>query len=268
MGIEKPAADAAAKSLVLGIPVSLGGMGEVAGLMSAKSPQTAMLVTFVNPLACKLAKLHSDYTDLLAAFDRVACDGIGMIKAAHASGLDGLKREAFDFTSKADEVFRWALANGASIGLVGGKPGVALEAGRLLREKYPGLAIDGCYSGYGQDPEDALVAFTSVGTDVVICGMGAPLQERFLVRLTARNWHGAGFTCGGFFDQLRDKEDYYPAWVDRRNLRFLYRLAKEPRRLWRRYLVEYLVFLRAYAKLRWSMVKARLHGKPPGDQNA
>ena len=82
--------------------------------------------------------------------------------------------------------------------------------------------------------------------------MGAPRQERFLLNLRESGWRGAGFTCGGFFDQVSGNGDYYPAWIDRLNLRFLYRLVREPRRLWRRYLVDYQVFLRLYMKQAWS----------------
>jgi N-acetylglucosaminyldiphosphoundecaprenol N-acetyl-beta-D-mannosaminyltransferase len=88
--------------------------------------------------------------------------------------------------------------------------------------------------------------------------MGAPLQERFLLQLADDGWHGIGFTCGGFLDQLIDGKNYYPAWADRLNIRFLYRLAKEPRRLWRRYLVDYQVFIRRYSHLQWTRFKSKL----------
>jgi N-acetylglucosaminyldiphosphoundecaprenol N-acetyl-beta-D-mannosaminyltransferase len=84
--------------------------------------------------------------------------------------------------------------------------------------------------------------------------MGAPLQERFLSQLAANGWTGIGLTCGGFLDQVVQGSDYYPGWVDRLNIRFLYRLGKEPRRLWRRYLVDYQVFMRLYLKLRWQQI--------------
>ena len=78
--------------------------------------------------------------------------------------------------------------------------------------------------------------------------MGAPRQEQFLINLKNAGWTGIGFTCGGFFDQIVDRVDYYPGWVDKMNLRFLYRLLKEPRRLWRRYLIDYQVFMKRFLK--------------------
>jgi len=79
--------------------------------------------------------------------------------------------------------------------------------------------------------------------DIVIAGMGGVKQEKFLLDLVARGWRGVGFTCGGYLDQLAKRYHYYPRWVDRYNLRFAYRLWQEPSRLWRRYLLEYPLFL-------------------------
>ncbi len=246
------------KISVLGIPVSPIGIGPVHDRFSAKDPHRCLLITFVNPVACALSLEHPDYVGTLAELDIIACDGIGMVKAAHASGLKKVRRESFDFTSLAGEVFSAAVLNGHSISLVGGKPGVSEQAARMLREKYRGLQITACYSGYGQDPDDATEFISGNPPDLVICGMGAPLQEEFLLRLVATGWRGIGFTCGGFLDQVSAGTTYYPVWIDRLNLRFLYRLFKEPRRLWRRYLVDYQVFLKRYSELQWSRLKAKL----------
>ncbi|MGE3623585.1 MAG: WecB/TagA/CpsF family glycosyltransferase, partial [Bdellovibrionales bacterium] len=54
---------------------------------------------------------------------------------------------------------------------------------------------------------------------------------------------GLAITCGGFFDQYLEGDKYYPDWVDTWNLRFAWRLYKEPRRLWKRYLIDYQFFI-------------------------
>lgn len=69
--------------------------------------------------------------------------------------------------------------------------------------------------------------------------------------MKAQGWRGWGFTCGGFLDQLGSGLYYYPQWVDQMNLRFAYRLLKEPRRLWRRYFFE-------YSRFAWLVVAAKL----------
>ncbi len=231
------------KSNVLGIPVSRTGVGDVEVLFSQKEPGKRLILTFVNPLACSLATKHDDYTGLLERFDIVGCDGIGMAKAAQISGLTGLKRESPDFSSLMGPVFKWASSNQRTIGFVGGKSGVSEKAASIIQQEFANLKIDACFTGYKNDPEKALQYFTENQTDLVICGMGAPLQERFIIKLVSNGWYGIGMTCGGFLDQTSLNVAYYPLWVDRLNIRFLYRLVKEPRRLWRRYLVDYQIFL-------------------------
>jgi len=250
--------------MVLGIPVSHSGVGDVPRFCTAKPADNSLLVTFVNPLACALAKKHDDYIKLLESFDIVACDGIGMVKAANACGLKSVRRESFDYTSLAGAVFHWAAQSGQRLGLVGGKSGITDQAAVILRSKFPDLRIVACFSGYGEGPDDAREFFLQDNTDLVICGMGAPLQERFLAQLTKDGWNGVGFTCGGFLDQLITGDSYYPVWVDRLNIRFMYRLLREPRRLWRRYLVDYQVFLKGFIHLQLKRLKSWLGvGKHP-----
>lgn len=123
--------------------------------------------------------------------------------------------------------------------LIGGTRGVAMRAGARLAEAIPGLRLARAMDGFCSFPEyETEVRLAK--PDIVICGMGAPRQEALLLRLKqARAWHGVGFTCGGYFDQLQRRLCYYPSAVDRFNLRWLYRLVMEPRRLVRRYMLEY-----------------------------
>lgn len=243
---------------MLGIPVSPEGVGNVHSLFYKKAISKALIITFVNPHACFLDSKNPGYTDMLELFDIVACDGIGMVKVARTSGCVNLHRESFDFTSLAGDVLQAAVSYGWSVGLVGGKPGVTKDAARMLTDKYPGLEVVGNFSGYGAEPEVARKFFTDNKVQLVICGMGAPLQEKFLTELVLNGWSGMGFTCGGFLDQTINWKGSYPGWIDRNDLRFLYRLIKEPRRLWRRYLIEYQVFLYRFGCLRWNQLKSKL----------
>jgi N-acetylglucosaminyldiphosphoundecaprenol N-acetyl-beta-D-mannosaminyltransferase len=248
----------ASKTAVLGIPVSSAGVGDIEQLLHERKAGESLTITFVNPLACSLDEQHPDYTTLLKDFDIVTCDGIGMVKAAQSSGLTDVKRESFDYTSLAESVFAWAEKNEVEIGLVGGEADVTQKAATVLRGKFPELKIAACFSGFIPDPDLATEFFTENQTELVICGMGSPLQERFILNLVKGGWSGIGFTCGGFLDQVIVGEAYYPHLVDRLNIRFLYRLFKEPRRLWRRYLVEYQVFLKRYGRLQWNLLKAKM----------
>ena len=205
------------------------------------SPDTGALVTFVNPGTAKLAWSRTGYARNLHAFTLVLPDGIGMCVAMRL--LHGLRasRISFDMTSLAPAVCDYACQAGLSVVLVGGGPGIAERAGARLAEHFPGLRIAGCFDGYGA-VDDTIGKIAALEPNIVICGMGAGHQEAFLLRMRGSGWRGWGFTCGGFFDQLQAGLNYYPGWVDRSNLRWAYRLAREPRRLWRRYLLDYVAF--------------------------
>lgn len=63
-----------------------------------------------------------------------------------------------------------------------------------------------------------------------------------MLKVKEAGFKGIGFTCGGFIHQTAKNEiDYYPAWVNRMNVRFIYRMYKEPHTR-KRYLQAALVF--------------------------
>ncbi len=200
-----------------------------------------VLVTFANPGVVPLARRSASFRRSLREFDLVLPDGIGLCMAMR--WLHGLpaKRVSFDTTSLAPALFVRARFRGLRIVLVGGVPGVAEQARAQIAAHFPGIQIIAAYDGYG----DMAVKASSVGElrpDVVICGMGSIRQEAFLLELKHQGWRGWGFTCGGYLDQLIDGIAYYPRWIDATNLRWAYRLLREPGRLWRRYLVDYMHF--------------------------
>lgn len=202
----------------------------------------ATFVTFVNPHAWTLRRQVADYVDLLRGMDLVLADGIGVAKAAGWATGRVVPRMSFDTSSLFSPVLGRLEALHGALYVVGAKPGVAERAVARMRGAFPGIDYRGVRDGFV--PTDrAIEDILAARPHMVLCGMGAPHQERFLTRLRAAGFRGIAFTCGGFLDQLAEAERYYPALVDRLDLRWAWRLAREPRRLWRRYLIEYRPFL-------------------------
>jgi N-acetylglucosaminyldiphosphoundecaprenol N-acetyl-beta-D-mannosaminyltransferase len=210
-------------------------------LLDVLSQKRAALFTFVNPASLATLKRDSQYQYLLDEFDVVLPDGIGMCWAIRRLHGFPAARVSFDSTSLAPFVFRHACGNGLTVALVGGRPGVAERAAHQLSNAFPGLAIAATLDGYG-DHASKIRVLNALSPSVVVCGMGAGAQERFLISLAQSGWAGAGFTCGGYLDQLANGLHYYPRWVDAANLRAAYRLFKEPRRLTQRYIADYTYF--------------------------
>lgn len=232
------------RASVLGLPAVLAcDANDVVQFVEQRMQEHApLLATFVNPASVSVAAANAAYRLNLFDFDLVLPDGIGFAKAAQWLYGRPAARVSFDSTSLAVPVLATAVQQRSSVALVGGGPGVALAAKGRLLDCFPTLRVIDALDGYGD--MDSKAEYVAQRTpDVVICGMGAGPQEDFLLRLRARGWKGCGFTCGGYLDQLSCGFQYYPGMVDRLQLRWAYRLWREPRRLWRRYAIQYPLFL-------------------------
>lgn len=200
------------------------------------------ITTFLNPYSYLVA---SKSLDIYQQFDRIYCDGILLVKFLRLVGLK-VERRSFDMTSLAPLVFEQAIARKLSICLVGGEAGVAEKAKGQFIKTYPGLNICSAYSGFFSSEEHRSSLITNIcsdSPDIVIVGMGAGIQERFILDLVTSGWSGYGFTCGGFFHQtVKRGVRYYPEILNRYNLRWIYRIYDEPA-LFRRYVLDYPKFV-------------------------
>jgi len=234
------------RTLTLGVVVDAACdlQGVVALIASSLLRRTPLLMTFVNPSSRSVAQAQSQFCNQLERFDAVLPDGIGMSVAVRWLHRLPATRISFDMTSLAPEVMALADRGACDVVLVGGVPGCAERAASRLTEVFPKLRIAGAFDGYG-DVESRATQIAALNPHIVVCGMGAGVQEAMLLALARTGWNGCGFTCGGYLDQLAEGPRYYPQWIDRTHLRWAYRLAREPRRLWRRYLLSYPPFFAA-----------------------
>jgi N-acetylglucosaminyldiphosphoundecaprenol N-acetyl-beta-D-mannosaminyltransferase len=210
------------------------------------APHRGGLVTFMNPYSWLANRARGDPD--LEAFT-IYADGILLVWLYNLCLGAGIRRAAFDFSSVAAPVFGDAEVSGRTVFLIGGPPGIAEAAAEVIRRRHPTLAIAGTRSGFFADAAARDAALRDAArADIVIAGMGAPAQEAFIAEMWRRGYRGTGYTCGGFLEQIAGTDgDYFPRWSDRWHLRWLYRLYREPRRLWKRYLLDYPKFLVAFS---------------------
>jgi len=196
------------------------------------------LYTFINPYSYFLLK---DELDTLNRFDRIYVDGISLVVLFKIFKVH-VTRVSFDMTSIARGVFQDAILHNKSIYFIGTKAGVIDHAVENILKDYPVLNILGFRHGYfdsKQDRADFLKQLIDIKPDIVVVGMGTPLQEEFLIELKDEGWNGTGFTCGGFLHQTaKNGTQYYPDLINKLNLRWLYRIFDEPA-LFFRYLKYY-----------------------------
>ncbi len=126
--------------------------------------------------------------------------------------------------------------------LYGGKPGVAQELQAALTRKFPGLQIVGTYTPpfrplSPEEEDDLRCQLQACQADVLWCGLSTPKQERFMAAYCQRMPVKLMVGVGAAFDLLSGNLSEAPDWMKNAGLQWLYRLMKEPGRLWRRYLL-------------------------------
>ncbi len=130
------------------------------------------------------------------------------------------------------------MLHGARVAVVGGRADTMADRRAALEQLLaPDSRVVLVADGYDGLPglEEFTGELAASEANVVIVGLGAGLQERYAATAKRSFAHGGlALTCGGFLDQLLTT-GYYPRWAYPLRLNWLVRLAREPRRLWRRY---------------------------------
>ena len=198
--------------------------------------------TYLNPVSYLTAL---DNKELFGKMDGIFADGGLLVKAIKLVYGKQVTRRSFDMTSMAPELFSYAEENGKTIYFVASKQKQVEKAMEIFRERYPKVKFAGYRNGYFTSEQEMDVEAKHIAElhpDFLIVGMGALMQEKFLLKVKNAGYQGVGFTCGGFIHQTSENEiDYYPAWVDKTNLRFVYRMWKEPHTR-KRYVMAGLLF--------------------------
>lgn len=198
--------------------------------------------TFLNPYSYLQLRKHPE---LLKEMDSIFIDGEWLCKFLRWFKVANPKRKSFDMTSIAPMVFDDAEKSRLKIAIIGSNSLEIESAKSNLKSKWSKLELVYTRNGYfysEQEKIDVIEQINEKNPNLVIVGMGAVLQEEFLVMLKKSKWRGLGYTCGGFFHQTSTTLQYYPKIFDQLNIRWVYRLMKEPK-LIKRYFLMYPIFV-------------------------
>ena len=146
-----------------------------------------------------------------------------------------------------------AAARGYSSFFYGGRPGVAERLAARLAGAFPGLKIAGTYAPpfrelSAQEDENVVQLISAAQPDLVWVGLGTPKQELWMAAHAHRIDAGVLIGVGAAFDIHAGLTRQAPRWLQRSGLEWAFRLAQEPRRLWRRYLYNNPRFLAGVAR--------------------
>ena len=191
---------------------------------------------------CRHARRDPAVRTLVQGATLVVPDGMPLIWAARLRGIPLAERVAG--SSLIFSLSSAAAAAGLSIYLLGGDPGVPDLAGTELIRRYPGLRVAGTDAPpVGFDESSEAVALIrkrlcEALPNIVYVGLGFPKQERLIAELTSA-LPGTWFMgCGAAIPFAAGTLPRAPAWMQGSGLEWMFRLIKEPRRLFRMYIVD------------------------------
>jgi N-acetylglucosaminyldiphosphoundecaprenol N-acetyl-beta-D-mannosaminyltransferase len=231
------------KIQVLGVPVDNISMEQAIGeILACLSRYSLTRISFVNVDCVNIAQRHSEYLSCLRDCHWVLADGIGL-----KLGCNLLRTPISQNVNGTDLLPRLCeklAARQGSIYLLGGQPGVAENVARWMQNTYPGLIVSGTQHGYYEADETAQVKarIRAAHADVLLVAMGAPKQELWIRDHAAETGVKVALGVGGLFDFYGGRIDRAPVWMREIGMEWLFRLGKEPRRMWKRYLVGNAIF--------------------------
>lgn len=221
--------------------VTLGGAVDQV-LAAARARTTGLVVT---PNVDQIVKFDRDPA-MHQAYKRalhVYADGMPLVWISRFLGAEGL-HERITGSDLVPAVCAGAAREGASVYFFGGDIGVAQLAGDRMRQRFPGLLVAGCSCppfGFERDAQISAQLVNDInrsGADIVFLGVGAPKQEKWGDFHADKLRVGPMLCVGAALSFAAGLVERAPAVVQRSGLEWAWRLALEPRRLWRRYLVD------------------------------
>jgi N-acetylglucosaminyldiphosphoundecaprenol N-acetyl-beta-D-mannosaminyltransferase len=143
-----------------------------------------------------------------------------------------------------------AAQKGYSIFLLGAAPGVAQKAAVNLVKANEGLKVAGVYSpplGFENDPvelDKINKMLRNSKADMLFVGMGVPKQDRFIYENMHIYQIPMSFSIGGTIDFIAGKQKRAPKWISSIGFEWFYRLLHDPKRMFKRYIIDDRKFFR------------------------
>ncbi|HUY82822.1 MAG TPA: WecB/TagA/CpsF family glycosyltransferase [Acidobacteriaceae bacterium] len=248
-----------------GIPIDRVTLDEAAAWVISKLKARAggapLLIMGPNAQLITLAARNPRFAEALRSAKLSVPDGISVVLASRWLGQPVPER-----VTGGDLMERLCIESarhGLSVFLLGGLPGAAERTARKFEERYPGFRTAGVCCppvGFERDPgecERIRQQIAEAKPDLLCVALGAPKQEIWMLENCASLPVGAAISVGAALDTQAGLRKRAPKWTHRIGLEWLYRLVREPRRLWRRYLIGNTEFLVLVGREWWQQRRQR-----------
>ena len=250
------------KQDVVGTGISLMSFDELAPAFESRPTDRATVVTITNVHAVMSARRDSELRAALDIADITTPDGMPIAWALRSMGnpdqerLYGAKVTATTLQAGLERGWRHYFYGSTDETLA------ALQD--ELRTAYPGIEIAGAMSppfrALTPEEDDEIAAeIMETNPDFVWVGLGMPKQEKWMAANRLRYPGVVVVGIGAAFDFIAGTKAEAPGWMQRAGLEWMFRLASEPRRLWRRYIFNNPGYLLLWGKqlLGWKLSKRR-----------
>lgn len=178
--------------------------------------------------------------------DLVSADGVPIVWASRLLGARLPERVAgIDLFERLVQV---ADQDGSSVYFLGATDVVVRDVVAVFRARHPGLRVAGYRNGYWTDDAEIVRAVRTARPDYLFLAIPSPRKELWLSRHLRELGVPFAMGVGGSFDVVAGKVRRAPRWMQRAGLEWAWRLAQEPRRMWRRYLFSNAAFIRSLAR--------------------
>jgi N-acetylglucosaminyldiphosphoundecaprenol N-acetyl-beta-D-mannosaminyltransferase len=150
-----------------------------------------------------------------------------------------------------EALMRRAGDRGWRVFLLGAQEEVVSKVAATYQHKYPRLVLAGYRNGYWKgELEEAQVVeqIRDARPDLLFVAISSPKKEQFLGRYQAEMKIPFAMGVGGTFDVAIGHVRRAPVWMQKSGLEWFYRFLQEPRRMFRRYFIEDMAFLRLFIK--------------------
>ena len=238
---------------ICGIKIDNVSLDEAVRAISAivQSRKPSYIVT---PNVDHIVKLQKDpeFRDIYSNAALVLPDGMPLLWAAKFLGT--LLKEKISGSDLFPRLCEAAAEKGYKVFFLGGREGAAARSAEVLKAEYQKLNVAGTYCppfGFEQNEaeNDKIVQMIKTASpDVLFVGLGAPKQEKWIYKYKDRYQAPLSIGIGASFEFMAGMVRRAPIWMQKSGLEWFWRLMMEPTRLWKRYLIDDMLFFRLILK--------------------
>ena len=217
----------------------------VDAVRQAVQTRSRLTVSFINPDYVLRGHKTAGLVEKMSQYDIMLPDGWGIVLGGRWLGLPVPDRQGND--DICPKIFALSAEHGFSNFLFGCGEGIPERAAVNLTKAFPGLPIAGTLHGfwdvarghpgrYDEADVDMMVEkINASDADILHVSIPTPMQQNWVADVADRLNVPVIITGGSYLDHLAERVYWYPAFANRMRLGWLYRLYREPRRLWKRY---------------------------------